>query len=357
MDIESLISSSIIVKSDGFCHVEFPSFSGWCEIVLYNTHEWRKTIGKNELSPHFRCDDFIHDTGKIVLISQIVNSIALRIIDTKEIYSESLFLINEWEIFSFILQEKTYFVFVYTDINDQKNIFTDYAKDQFFDWKWEKNIFSITNTLTEIVIFQKEIYTMDKKRYPFSSTPLIENYSMYYISDPFLQDSEKFPTQFFTIPRLHNNTTIVQDKNIRRITFHSLSEEEIKSIIWFFGRYTCILFDHSLQLSGFLSISEAMDLSVDLPGSFHESEDIHLLDPRWHRMRIWFLEISYQEFLLREAKKNLIGWIESIESLQENRILFQKIQLNMTLENIEKIYPVLQKQKEILTKLIQQKIS
>lgn len=357
MDIESFISSSIILRSDGFCYVEFPSFSGWCETILYNTHWWRKNIGNNELSPHFRCDDFIHDTSKIILASRIFDCIALRIIDRKEIYSESLFLIHEWEVFSFILKEKTYFVFIYTDINYEKSIFTDYEKDEFFTWRWENNIFSIINTLTEIVIFEKKISIMNKKYAQFLPTSLIENYSICLISDPFLENTERFLTQFFSIPKLQKNTTITQNEDIRLITFHSLSEEELKSIIWFFGRYTCILFENPLWLSGFLSTLEATDLSFHLPENFHESEDINLLDPRWHKMRIWILEIYYQEFLLREARKNLMEWVESIESLQENRILFQKIRLNITLENIERIYPVLQKQKDILTKLIQQKIS
>ena len=94
-----------------------------------------------------------------------------------------------------------------------------------------------------------------------------------------------------------------------------------------------------------------------LPETFDASTQIEYLDPRWDSFRTGILELTYMEYLLEKHIELLKGWIQSIENLQNEHVLFQYKRLELTLHDAEILYPKHQSQKQILIEILRQKIS
>lgn len=353
MDISTFISSSIIPQQNDTCLISFPSFSWFCETALYqNKLTISNSYWKKELFPHFRTTDFNHDVHIAVFASNFFWYVGVRIIDTNSIYQEKLFLIEEGEIFSFFLKGDSYFAFIYTNFDWEKCIYTNLQSDTIFFWKFENNIFSVFNSLTEIVVFEKKI-PLGNKKFISSKKEVLDTYTLWCMEDPF---SEEFNI-FLEICIQKFWLTHTQKWVFHFLNFKNITISEIYLFIGFMGKYNCIISDDLLWLSWYITLEKAWDNSFNLPETFISSENIEFLDPRWEKFRTGLLEISYMEYLL-SIHIELLKWgMESIEKLQNEQIVFQHKRLELTLFDAEILYTKYQKQKQFLINILKQKIS
>ncbi len=352
MDINTLIPSAIIPQKDDTCSILFPSFSWFCETVLYrNTNNRLQSYGQKELSPFFRTNDFLHDTDIVIIASNFFGYIAVRMIDIKSIYQERLFLIEEGEIFSFFLKWESYFAFIYTDIDGKKYIETNLKNDTIFSYIFENNVFSVVNSLTEMIVFEKKIPIVGKKIIQ-SNWEIVDTYTFCVMEDPFSEEPRRFLEKCIRVLPMYED----QQWWFYLLSFERVSILELSRFIGFLGKYSCILPDIPLWIPGYITTGEAWDNIFSLPETFSTSNKIEYLDPRWDRFRKGILELTYMEYLLGEHIKLLKWWMESIGNLQNEHVLFQYKRLELTLYDAELLYPKYRSQKQILLKLLRNKI-
>ena len=353
MDISSFISSAIIPKPDDTSQVLFPSFSWFCETVMYwGESRNLKNYWKKELFPHFRTSGIKHNIPITIFASSFFWYVGVRVINTAIVYQEKLFLIEEWEFFSLELMGKWYFVFIYTNFDWKKNIYTNLQDNAIFIWKFENDTFSVINSLTELTVFEKNISYGDKKLiYP--KWEIIDKYTLWCMKDYFSQEFNIF---------IENCIKILNLQYLKKwpfyvLTFTDVSNIDISRLIGFLGKYNCILHDDSLWIDWYLTIEKAWDNNFELPNTFQWSDSMDIFDPRWELFRTGLLEISYMEYILTIHIELLKWWMESIDNLKNEQILFQYKRLELTLSDAEILYTRYQKQKLLLTNLLKQKIS
>ena len=117
MDLNHYFSSVIIPRNSDTYFVQFPSFTGYSELVIYRHDSINISCGEDELMPIFRSDGIVHDIHRVILATRVFGHIALRIINTDTIYDEEIIFMEEGEIFSFELMGGYYFSIIYTDLS------------------------------------------------------------------------------------------------------------------------------------------------------------------------------------------------------------------------------------------------
>ncbi len=355
MDINQYLSSSIIPRSDDLSFVQFPSFTGYSEVVNYKHRSISLSYWVQELFPAFRCDEVFLDIHRVILVSRILWHVGVRIIDTDTIYDEELFLIESGEIFSFELMGNGYFAFIYRDIWGDEMLSTNTPKNGIFEAKIHHGIFTVENTLTGTPIFQKEYSLMRKKQYRKDLAERNTFYTCTFVPDPLFPQTREFLEWVSQI--YPENIILTHSPENIMIEMRWLDEVERKKLIGFLGTYTCILPDISTEYMGYLRESEVIDGRFELPPTFEESEWVSLIDPRWHQIRLWLLEISYLASLIVRSEWELEKWIWAIDTLWNPHILLQRKRLESKLENIRKLAPHYLAQKEVLISLLKNKIT
>lgn len=350
------IDYSSIVPLEHGVKVQFPSFSWYCERVIYFQNNSLVSLPQSRqgVFESFRCSDLHHDIGRIILVSSFFWYIGVRMLLTESVYNEDLYLLRDWEIFSFLVMGKVYFAFIYTDISDKQQIITNFKNDGFIRWRLHANQFSLFNTLTETVVFNKQL-SSPGEAHQFKSSA-IAPYSLCVVEDPFYPYAKNFLDQLSNLLHSNNIMHSISAWDMHFFTF-SAPLPEIHRLAGFLGKYVCILPEKTIELTEYLSREEAIDGKFILHETFTPSDTIEFLDPRWNDFRMGLLEFSYMEYTLREHIQNLMRGIESIDNLQDSRVLFQKTRLNMTLESAKKVYPLYKNQKELLIQLLKQKLS
>ena len=355
MDINQYLSSSIIPRSDDLSFVQFPSFTGYSEVVIYRHRDISISYWMLELFPTFRCDEVFLDIHRVILVSQILWHVGVRIIDTDTIYDEELFLIESGEIFSFELMGKGYFAFIYRDTRGDEMFYANTPKNGIFEVKINHGIFTVENTLTGTSIFQKEYSFMRKKQYRNELAERNTLYTCTFIPDPLFPETTEFLERVSEV--YPENIILTHFPENIIIEMRWLDEGERKKLIGFLGTYTCILPDKSTGYMWYLRESEVIDGNFELPKTFEESEWVSVIDPRWHQMRLWLLEISYLASLIVRSESELEKWIWDIDTLWNAHILLQRKRLESKLENIRALGPHYLAQKEVLISLLKNKIT
>lgn len=355
MDLNHYFSSVIIPRNSDTNFVQFPSFTGYSELVIYRHRDISISSGVSELMPIFRADGIVHDIHLVILATRVLGCIAVRIINTDTIYDEEVIFIEEWEIFSFELMGGYYFALVYTDLSWEQRITTNIPSDIPFKCSVNHGAFSIRNTLLDSIVFDRECSTM-RVIAPEGIIHYIspEQYFLY-IPDPLFTENQGSILSFLR----WSKDILLEDTGIGilKISWSTLGKREFKKLIGFLGSYTCILPD---ELSGFIEfsrLSSVRDGNFEMPTTFETSEYISLIDPRWHMMRLGLLEMSYIASTLEESQRNIVRWIEDIDTLGDSHILLQRDRLMITSANIDEILPRYQSQRQLLIELLRNKIS
>ncbi len=357
MDINQYLSSSIIPRENDLCFVQFPTFTGYTEVVIYKHRDINISYGIHELFPRFRCEEVYLDIHRVILASRVLGYIAVRIIDTDAIYGERIFLIMSGEVFTFELMGKGYFALVYTDMAWEYQYHTNIPSGGLFVWNLGNHTFTVVNTLTATVVFEKECILMPREHIKKPDEIHIdESQSCVFIPDPLFEDTGLFFRNF--LANIPVDTLAITDSGTSmRLDASKLERREFLKLIGFLGVYTCILSEWLAEYPGYLQLSEVTDGRFTLPDTFSVSEMISCIDPRWHQARLALLEILYLAGTLEASKKNLEKWMQEIDNLGNPHILLEKKRLESNLHAMEEMYPRYLAQKDTLIALLKHKIS
>ncbi|MBP9779776.1 hypothetical protein KBD33_04115 [Candidatus Gracilibacteria bacterium] len=357
MDIKKLNSSGIYPTQNGLSLVQFPSFSGSVEVAIYKHNNATLGSNINGLFPYFRCDLNTLNISKIILASEFMDIIGVRIIDAINIYEEEIIFMKEGEIVSFMIKGKAFIAIIYTDLENNRLIYTNFSDPSgIFEWILDDTMFIVRNSLTEVDIFTWELKIVSTRSIK-SPIEIIRKYSLTIISDPLFPESFRSLQRLFEIPDIEKYISIVQSGNIFNLTFNNIEKEDIQKFVGFLGKYVCIITDNSISFPGFLTEKTARDSKFYIPSEFEPNTEIDRMDPRWHELRMGLLEFSYGIYLLKEHQRLLEGGINELDNLNNKRIEFQKIHMNMTLNDMENILPIYLEKYNLLIQLLQYKIS
>lgn len=355
MDISQYCSSSITPTNSGLCFVQFPSFCWQCEIALCKHDTTNISYGQDHLFPDFQCDNLDPKVHKVILASRVFWYIWVRIIDTDNMGQEHLFLMIEGRIFTFELIGKVYFSLIYRDMDWEIRFFCDIPQDSFFTWEIIEDTFYIKNTMLDSIVYMKGF----SFQYPKILSPerdiTQEEYTFYIIEDPISPGISAF------LKAIANTWKHIHYQEVSEWIFSVKTkyvwEWERNTFIGFLGKYCTILPVETNWLPWYLLLADAEDSHFHLPKKFESKTGIEYFDPQWHELRIWLLELTLYEYLLRQHIVYLETWIIEIQKLDDERIQFQEIHMNMTLQDAKKIYPQYLIQYRLLLSLLKNIIS
>lgn len=187
----------------------------------------------------------------MILASQIDDMIGVRIIDTDNPYREKLFLIEQGEIFSFVLMGEPYFCFIYRDIASKNQIYSNLS-NPLFQIVIEDGFCMIINTLTAITVFEKELQEYQTHRIRKNSqkddTRGKQQSSFLFARDPLCEEVNSFFDKISQVSLSVSSHTI--DENITRVTVNTSISD---TLIGFLGSYTCILPESMKKWRDYLS--------------------------------------------------------------------------------------------------------
>ncbi len=356
MDLSEFQPSMIQPTIDDLAKVEFPSFCGYVKLALYRNIGEQISYGIGELFPHFRAEDTSYNIGKIILASSFFGYIWLRIIDAKDIYKETLLLIEEGEIFSLELMGKSFFVLIYTEVGWERRVYTNIPEDGLFSWKHDRQKFIIVNSLTETVIFEKESPKVLRKK-KVESGESNKDIKITIIKDPLSRENDTFLEKILARGEKEKIFSYDRLDDVFLLHFSEISEKDLKNFIGFIGIYCCILEESIIWLHDYLLESEVTDSDFHLPESFWETPNVSFFDPRWKKLRKWLLEISHLSYILSQSQKDIQSGIQELDNLGNINVLGQKKRLELTLENIRYAYSENTQRKNLLIELLRNKIS
>lgn len=346
--------SAMIPANQNVCDVTFPNFSWHSQVVLYRHDTVTRDYNSTEISPYFRGKDFIHNVHKIVLASSFFGYIGVRIINTDNLWEEKLFLIKEGDIFTFQLVQEFFYALAYVSIDGERKIHTN-MKSDIFSYELIEDTFYVKNTLLDTVVFFKEIPPTTKRETIKNIDNTIGLYNVSLIEDPIIGGNIDFITNLIKFWEVDIKYCFLY--GVFSLEMKNCNAWDIFRFIGFLGKYVCILHASEPWFPWYLTKKEATDSIFKLPESFSVSKDVTLFDPRWQELRMWLLELTYMWYNLESHIHYLEKGIQEINHLEESMIEFQKIHMNITLDDARKIYPLYVKQKDLLIKFIKDSIS
>lgn len=345
MDIENLVKSNI-KREWNLYKITLPSIEGFCESVFYN-HEW---VTMDYLSSNFSdklsFSKINGDLHHIFLMSSICDAIFIRIIDTLDFYNDTFLIIHSWNISSFNIKGRTYFVIIYEDTSHEVKFFTNFINEPIFKANFENNEFNIFNILTGMSVYNCSYYI------PENNTP--ENQEkepeQWECTQAMILDDILFPkkqeilkVKNFFLSKIKKTSISIENsellKNSFRIQYIYNSTDQFtewEKLIGFLGTHQCIL-ENPWKMNRYISLWELTDLDVNMPESFMPSWKIDSLDPGWHKLRKTLMELQYLTHSIQIHIWSLKWSIDSIDILNSPFLNLQKDHSTMTLMDLEKI--------------------
>lgn len=347
MDIENIVKSNI-KREWNLYRVTLPNIEGYCEAVFYS-HEW---VTMDYLSSNFSdklsFSDITADIHHIFLMSSICKSIFLRIIDTENLYGDTMIILSSWKLDTFTIRERTYFVLIYADGDWNFYHYTNFVDQPIFHSSFETNEFMVSNVLTRMSVFNCLYYIPEDTT---DEALLNEEKKKWKMNGCIMMEDKLFPEKwelqkvrdFF---KSHTNDASIVVENsqltpnslyIRYYTQDSGGEvSDGQKLIWFLGTHQCIL-ENPWTIDEYISLAELTNLDVDMPETFMPSWTIEALDPGWHKLRKTLMELQYMAHVIRVHIWALEWSIDSINALHSPYLKLQKDHSTMTLFDLEKI--------------------
>ncbi len=346
MDLEHIVKSNI-QREWSLYRVTLPNIEWYCEAVFYS-HEW---VTMDYLSSNFSeklsFSDIHSDIHHIFLMSSICGSIFLRIIDTDDLYDDTMIILNSWKLDTFTIREQTYFVLIYADNIDWLHYYTNFVDQPIFQANFENNEFIVSNTLTGMNIYTCSYYIPEESNNigTIEKAYNEEQNRCIIMDDRLFPEKKEFQKVRDFLESHTNNTSISIEKS--KITENSLSIQynsivsskepsDGKKLIWFLGTHQCIL-ENPGNMSEYISLQELTDLDINMPQTFMPSGIIENLDPGWHKLRKTLMELEYMTQVIRVHIWALQWNIDSIDALNSPYLKLQKDHSTMTLTDLEKI--------------------
>lgn len=333
MDIKQINLSWIRRYKDEGYMIEIPSFVWHCESVFYR---YDGNLIDYQFSQWWIIDieDLSPDTEIGILMSSIFWESVVRILDFEHPYKNHLIFLKNGKISSFQIRWKSYFVFFYTQMNDEVWYFSNFETGSIFLVWFENNTFTIYNRSLGSILFQEHFEPTEESLEKTIEIPLSEKeWTIWVMHDPLLWEKE--------ISLLRDFLWYLDPSYIRQ-NQNGIIMELSSSYIWELHKLWWILWSHQIIFDipiypSFLSMEELWDMELESASDFSLSEDILSFDNWWYTLRKNLLEIQYILHILWENKKLLSWSIKEINILGNNHLDFQKKRSILTLQDIEKV--------------------